>query len=223
MMQASVSYEYFTKADLHLATDAARKLFDIPFERGRIGLVQFGKVCQRLFNAYKEDDPYAHWALLKLYQQLSLQLEEFKKVQLQLRGLFNANRGIKPRLDVPMTDWIKPLSFNVFCAYQAAECLAQADQLFWLLDLIRRFAMIQSVTDWDAKRVREQLFSVFSIGLKWKYTGVKRSDILAQNEVAKRAENKLREWIERYGSLPSEILHQDIQFDFLPPIITKAS
>lgn len=206
------------KADLFLHTVTAQSYFDKSWMPGKIGLKQFATITKTIYQAYKNDDPYAHWVLLKTYQKLYKAIEHCKLVSQQLDEYFKSLRGVKPRLDKNDAQWARPLSFTVFCPYLGAELLAHVDYVLMQLNAIRQFGILQKGEPVTKKTMIDLLQQVFSFPCKWRHSGITRQDVRDNNQKALHAKELLQELRLECGELPEEVLDKKIEFSFLPKI-----
>jgi len=197
-----------SEISLVLHNPIAQSLIQGSWGYKRMGLLQFAKLMQSLWQAAKEDDPYAEWYLMRTYEQITLLKEEIKKAELMCQQKFAELRG----LEVQVVDNIKPvkfpLKFSTPFGYMAAYLIADLDYLFRQTNILKRLGILLEEDQKPASFV-QRIHKLFSHSRLWQYTGVSRKDIKENNQRAQKAE-------ELMGRVPAGILNKRVQFAFLP-------
>jgi len=174
----------------------------------RMGLLQFAKLMQSLWQAAKEDDPYAEWYLMRTYEQITLLKEEVKNAEIMCQKKFDQLRG----LEVQVVDNIKPvkfpLKFSTPFGYMAAYLIADLDYFFRQTNILKQLGILIEEHYKPAYFV-QKTYVLFAHSRRWQYTGVTRKDIKENNQMAQKARGLM-------GNIPMPILNNELQFLFLP-------
>jgi len=200
----------FLTADFQLVlhTQIAQRLYDGDWKYGRMGLLQFASAITILWKSSKQDDPYAEWYLLKIYDALQEAKNKLKHLELKLTEQLSQLRGFEIGLMSHPAPLKQPLRFASPFAFMAATLIEQVDYINRQLFTLQRLGLMPDEKLLPKDLVRE-IQMIFQLPRQWKYTGVTRSDIVQNNQKAQKAKKLL-------GELPSAILNKEIQFAFLP-------
>jgi integrating conjugative element protein (TIGR03761 family) len=207
--QALTENSYPTsEISLVLHNPIAESLIKGSWSYKRMGLLQFAKVMQSLWQAAKEDDPYAEWYLMQTYEQITLLKEEVKKVEILCQEKFAQLRG----LEVKVMDNLKPikfpLKFSTPFGYMAAYLIADLDYIFRQANILKRLGILLEENQKPAYFV-QKMHVLFAHARLWQYTGVSRKDISENNQIAQKAKDLM-------GKIPGAILNNEVKFLFLP-------
>ncbi|MEW8139473.1 MAG: PFL_4669 family integrating conjugative element protein [Candidatus Thiodiazotropha endolucinida] len=207
-----------TRGELVLHTRSAHRLFygrrrdDKKNQKPIIGLIRFALNMSQICDLAAEDDPYADAVLLKVENKL----EECKSKVMQhvkeLEDLLSDTDGISIKVYDSVEPVILPLEFKTTYGFLAARILSQYDKLVRLAQSARHVGLFFQ-EDW-ARVVRStgsSIRNVFFLSTSYRYTGVRRDDIAANNKVARRA-------IDKYGELPPIILKGTKRARYAPAI-----
>jgi integrating conjugative element protein (TIGR03761 family) len=179
----------------------------------QMGLLQFAKSVQLIWQAAKGDDPYAEWYLMQIYEQITLLKEEVKKAEALCQEKFAQLRG----LEVQVMDNLKPiklpLRFATPFGYMAAYLIADLDYFFRQANILKRLGILLEGKQIPVYFV-QKMHMLFAHARLWQYTGITRKDIKENNQLAQKAK-------ELMGALPEPILNNQFQFMFLPRIVKK--
>lgn len=198
-------------ANFHLTlhTRIAEALLNGDWDYGRMGLIQFARLTALLWKAYKEDDPYAEWTLLKTYEAIEMAKEKLKHDEILLQQQMANLRGFDIELFKNETPVKQPLLFSTPFAFMAAMLIERVDYINRQLLTLKHMGLLP-----EESIVQSQLMSriqrVFTTARQWRYTGINRKDIYEDNLKAQRAK-------ELFGEIPLAILNKEIQFAFLQP------
>ena len=157
-MQGKLSAE--VKLTLH--TKVAQSLFNGSWKQGRMGLLQFAKVMNDLWNATSADDPYAEWYLLKTYQYLTEASEKIKSFENTLSPILNNLRGIKVNQCISTHPCIYPLTFSTPFGFMGAYLIADVDHLIRLILTIERLGIAFNQPEITIKDIIKLIQDVFS-------------------------------------------------------------
>lgn len=192
---------------LILHTAPSYVIFTGEWAPGKMGLVQFGRYVQMLWQGYEQEDPYAEWQLLRIYeaiQSLKRMMDEQEVLwRKQVRGL----RGIQVK---PFRN-AKPFSISLtsvsILVLMAGSLITQADYLTRQILILKQMGIVPQGQA-RSQQFCEEIQKIFMLSQEWKHTGITRQDILDNNDLAKKVETKL-------GQLPENILFQKTSLPFL--------
>jgi integrating conjugative element protein (TIGR03761 family) len=114
---------------LELHTKTAINLVHGDWKPGRLGLFQFVKVITQLWRAVKEDDIYAEWYLMQIYEAIEKTREEFKQYEEELKNKIGTMRGFQLDLFSNPDPFKIPLKFSIPFGFMAAYLVENVDYL----------------------------------------------------------------------------------------------
>jgi integrating conjugative element protein (TIGR03761 family) len=211
-----------TQGYLTIHTRAAHRLFygrrrdDKQGIKPIVGLVRFAINMNQVSDLAAADDPYADAVLIKVEEKL----EECKRVisshVANLEDLLSDTDGITINFHESVEPIKVPLEFKTTYGFLAARTLSQYDKLVRLAQSAMHVGLFFQ-EDW-ARVVRKSgslIRHAFLLSSSYRFSGVKRDDIAANNATARRA-------IEQYGELPQIILEGDKRGKYAPAISRPA-
>ncbi len=166
-----------------------------------IGLVRFITNINQLYTLANMDDPYADAKLIEIDEAMREALGFIDSKILILEDLiagmdelrFNSNASTKPLT--------LPLEFRTpYFGFQATRMVKRFDNLVRLALTAKHVGLILD-DDWGAlvSKAATTVRRTFLLSTGYRYTGAKRDDFAANNEVARNA-------VAKYGDLPQDIL-----------------
>lgn len=195
-----------TQGEIVLHTRAAHRLF---YGRRRdekqgikpiIGLVRFSTNVNAIVECAANNDPWADDVLLKIEDRFSAANAVVKENIEALGQLLDGMEGLSICCNESVKPVTLPVEFKTVYGFMGARLLGQYDKLV-RLGLVARHVGLLFADDWGrlvgkpGSKIRE----VFWLSATYRYTGVTRDDVAANNEVARRAADK-------YGELPQDVL-----------------
>jgi len=189
---------------LVLHTKIAQSLFDGSWGYQKMGLMQFSKVVQSLWQSSKNDDPYADWYLMKTQEQMLALREQLNKTEKHCQEKLAKLRGVEVEIFINPTPTKLPLHFYTPLCYMAAYLLADLDYVTRLVYTLKHLGFILE-KDLSPILFIGKLHDLFALPRKWKYTEVRRQDIRENNQKAQYAKSLM-------GELPLTILDKKIHF-----------
>lgn len=207
-----------TRGELVIHTRSAHRLFygrrkdDKKGMKPIVGLVRFALNMSAVSDLAAADDPYADVVLIRVEQKLDECKELIVSYVTELESLLSDMDGISINYYESMEPIKVPLEFKTTYGFLAARILSQYDKLVRLAQSAMHVGMFFQ-EDW-ARVVRKSgsmIRHVFLLSSSYRFTGVKRDDIAANNAVARRA-------IDKYGELPQAILEAGKRGRFAPAI-----
>jgi integrating conjugative element protein (TIGR03761 family) len=166
-----------------------------------IGVTRFGTNINDIYRLASFDEPYADAKLIEIEEGLKqakyLLLENIEALR-QLLGEMTEMQ-INPAFSIkPIT---LPLEFSTpFFGYEATRIVKNYDRLVLLALTTKQTGDILD-SDWNriVNKTGSKIRSVFLMSTQYRFTGVTRDDMAANNEKARSA-------IDKYGELPQDIL-----------------
>ncbi len=195
-----------TQGEIVLHTRVAHRLFygrrrdDKAKIKSIIGLVRFSTNVNGIFECAANDDPWADAVLLKIEDRFTAANKLVKENIEVLEQLLDDMEGLSICLNESVKPITLPVEFRTVYGFMGARLLGQYDKLV-RLGLVARHVGLVFADDWGrlvfapGRKIRE----VFWLSSAYRYTGVTRNDVAANNEVARRAAAK-------YGELPQDVL-----------------
>jgi len=205
---------------LHLHTHVAQKMWNgrrPDRGTGKQGIKSIPHFASQLktinFSAAK-DDPYADWWLIQMQDAVD-------ECRVKLRELSDAlDSFMKSQMpdEVQIVEALsqKPLAIEIHfeapLAYQAAYLLADYDKLARRVLMVRHYGLLaraqsEQLLDQGGKLIRSLLSRIDG----WRFTGVTRDDVAANNQRAQSAKEKM-------GDCPADILRGDRRSGLAPLI-----
>jgi len=199
------------RADIRIVlhTHRAQGFFNGSWKHGKMGLLQFAKVMSILWQAVKQDDPYAEWYLLKTYQAIHEAREKLKVIEKLLESSLNQIRGIEVSTSLSTHPVAHQLQFATPFGYMGAYLITDFDFVLRQVLLLEKMGIMTSQEDTSIKSLIQIIQEVFSLPRQWKHTGVTRLDIMEKNQKSEDVKVLL-------GELPESVLSKKIEFAFLP-------
>ena len=195
-----------TQGEIVLHTRAAHRLFygrrrdDKANIKPIIGLVRFSTNVNGIVECAANDDPWADAVLLKIEDRFTAANTLVKENIDVLEQLLDGMEGLSICLNESVKPVTLPVEFKTVYGFMGARLLGQYDKLV-RLGLVARHVGLVFADDWGrlvgtpGRNIRE----VFWLSATYRYTGVTRNDVAANNEVARRA-------VAKYGKLPQDVL-----------------
>ena len=166
-----------------------------------IGVTRFGTNINDIYRLAALDEPYADAKLIEIEEGLNEARELLLNNIEALRQLLGemSEMQINPAFSIkPIT---LPLEFSTpFFGYEATRIVKNYDRLVLLALTTKQTGDILD-SDWNriVNKTGSKIRSVFLMSTQYRFTGVTRDDMAANNEKARSA-------IEKYGMLPQDIL-----------------
>jgi integrating conjugative element protein (TIGR03761 family) len=174
--------------------------------------LDFGRRMKLIWLSAEADDPFADWFLVKIEQSLN---ESQTMIQAKTDWLNTRLREIRG-FDIQVAHSLQPLQVPIYFqnpyGYMGAYLIADYDALARSVFTARHIALIDRAVAVQLLQVTgKAIRRTFNLASQWKFTGVTREDVLAQNVKAVRASGFL-------GACPESILSK-IQRAKISPVI----
>lgn len=154
-----------------------------------VGAMLFAKNCSEIWRASMANDPYADNALIEI--ELAWQ-DADKAIETQLASLTELIDTGMPGITLSPVESSEPLvvdlSFHNPWGYRGAALVKKFDDLA-LKALTAKSVGLMFDGDWQSSvfRTGTRIRRTFDMSRLWVHTGVKRDDVKANNEIARRA------------------------------------
>jgi integrating conjugative element protein (TIGR03761 family) len=197
-----------SEVELTLHVKAVRLLCLGYTDPDKIGLLRFAQLTNVLWTAVKNDDPYAEWHLMELYEYIARLQEELKKLEERCNQKLSQLRGLKINLFSNPNPFKLELRFASPFSFMASCLIADLDYVERQFYTLRRLGLVlegQTIISGYVPKVQELLRKP----LQWPNTGITRQDIRELNA-------KARKVVAEFGEVPEPILNKTLKFAFLP-------
>jgi integrating conjugative element protein (TIGR03761 family) len=174
----------------------------------KIGLLRFARFTHVLWTAAKNDDPYAEWRLMELYDHMTTLREAIKKLEERCQQRLLQLRGLKISLYSNPDPFKLELRFASPFSFMASCLIADLDYVERQFYTLKRLGLVlegQTTVTGFVPKVQE----ILRKPLAWPNTGITRQDIRELNA-------KARQVITSLGEVPDPIMNKTLKFAFLP-------
>lgn len=207
---ARKAFSLVSDIQLVLHTDIAEGFFKGSWQTKNIGLRQFAVITKALWRAARNDDPYAEWHLMKIYDRMLAVQEALKNFEQLCQEKITQKRGLEVVVFSNPKPLHIPLHFSTPFGYMAAQVLADLDYAMRQAYTLKKLGVLLEGEQLPAKLMRK-LASFFGQGREWKSTGVTRNDIATNSAVAELAKQLM-------GQVPDVILKRKLRLGLLPTL-----
>lgn len=182
-----------------------------------MGLMRFSNFLTQITAAAKQDDPWADWHLVQLEEAL---IAGEKNLKQQLENLERVLKGNK-MMDVQVSESVKPMKVSVGFAssysYWVARLIVQYDEVVRAVLTAKHVAMIsQEATNQLLNDAAANIRRVFESTARYRFTGLTREDVQANNARIAEAEKRLDRKLEQ---VPADILDKTRRASYAPVIV----
>ena len=183
-----------------------------------MGLMRFSNFLTQITAAAKQDDPWADWHLVQLEEAL---VAGEKSLKQQLENLKRVLRDNK-MMDVQVSESVKPMKVSVGFAssysYWVARLIVQYDEVVRAVLTAKHVAMIsQEASGQLLTEAGANIRRVFESTVRYRFTGLTREDVLANNARIAEAEKRLDRKLEQ---VPVDILDKSRRASYAPAIVS---
>lgn len=175
-----------------------------------IGLVGFADRLRSIWQAARNDDPYADWWLIKVHEALDQARELVRRSLAEC----NAKLAQSPAIEVAVAESLRPyripLQFANPYAYQGAHLIGEYDTLVRTLLTGCHIGLLDRPSaERIVQRGGHRIRRVFAVPQGYRFLGIERASIHRQDEKARRAQTLM-------GELPLGILTGERQAPLVP-------
>jgi len=194
-------------------TIEAQRLFSGNTGKDAMGLLRFGGQMTEIWEAAEQDDPYADWYLVKVYDGIVKLRNQLATVTQDYQAKIQEVYG---RANLPLTPFasqkpiVRNLWFRTQYGYLGANLVADFDELMRVVLTANRVGVLLDKPQ-DAIRVEwiDKINGLFQLPFKWQAFKLTRADVEANNDLAKSVHSVL-------GKLPEAILNKTLRAPFSP-------
>lgn len=175
-----------------------------------IGLVGFADRLRVIWQASRDDDPYADWWLIKVHEAL----DQARKFLTRYQERLDAQLGRLDAIEVALAESLRPyrirLQFANPYAYQGAQLIAQYDTLVRTVLTCRHIGQLddetaQVIIHLSARKIR----GIFVVPQGYRLLGIDRKCLQRSAGEDPRASRLM-------GTLPADVLNGEHRAPFVP-------
>ena len=168
-----------------------------------VGLVGFADRLKTLWQAARQNDPYADWWLIKIEEAITLCREQLRLLFDQFSQLLDSHYSFQ----VTIAESSKPqriaLQFANPYAFRAAQMLAEFDRLICTVMTVRHLGVAgQPALDEQFEASGRWLRSVFALPQSYYFCDIDRNAVIQGTQRARNARDRM-------GEVPDEIMRGD--------------
>lgn len=175
-----------------------------------LGLVQFAERLRLIWQAARDDDPWADWWLVRIHESIEAGARYFQDRKTELEALLARDLA----MDITVAGSERPsrvsLQFANPYAYRGARLLGQYDTLVCMVLTVRRVGLLDSEgSDQVIRSCGRKLRSTFTVVHDYRFTGASRESLErgdAKSDAARAA----------MGAVPGEIVRGELRAPIVP-------
>ncbi len=175
-----------------------------------VGLVGFADRLRLIWQAARNDDPYADWWLIKIHEALDQAREFIRRSHIEFDEKLTQSPAIEVAVAESLRPYRIPLQFANPYAYQGAHLIGEYDTLVRTLltgchvGLLDRSSS-ERIVQFGGRRIR----GVFNVPQGYRFLGIDRASVRGQDEKARQA-------LALMGELPPALLTGEQQAPLVP-------
>ena len=175
-----------------------------------MGLVPFAQRLRLIWQAAREDDPWADWWLIRIHEAIEAGARHLQDHTTELEALLARD----PAMEVAVARSARPsrvsLQFANPYAYRGARLLAQFDALVCLVLTARRVGLLDSEASHQVIRsAGHKLRSIFTAVHAYRFTGASRASLAHDDEKSEAARAAM-------GEVPDAIVRREQRAPITP-------
>lgn len=177
-----------------------------------VGLVRFATTMRRIWTAASRDDPWADWKLLQTYEALTESREGVRAIHEQVENKLESMAGVEISIAESLEPVQVPLEFHNPYGYMGAYLISDYDQCVRAILTARHVGLMErDPSEKELYRAGRLVRSAFNVPQGWRFYGVTRDDVAANNARAQRA-------LEAMPLPPQDILEGTLRAPVAPDI-----
>jgi len=185
-----------------------------------MGMQRFASNCADLEQSCSLNDPYADWYFIQIETALDQARQQIAALQRQLSQLMQSQLPDEIEISNALSQQPERIELRIksILGFKAVYVLADLDRLVRDVLLAQHVALLsKKVARQMMVQAQQALRGAINTSIGWRYTGVTRDDIAANNQIARMA-------IERMGeAVPVDVLSGSRRSDNAPDIrVSKA-
>ncbi len=175
-----------------------------------LGLVHFASQLRLIWQAARDDDPWADWWLVRVHESVEASARYFEDQKMELEALLVRD----PAMDIAVAGSKRPsrisLQFANPYAYRGARLLARYDTLVCMVLTARRVGLLDSAeNDQVIRSCGRKLRSIFTGVHEYRFTGVSRELLVRGDAKSEKARAAM-------GEVPDEIVRSELRAPITP-------
>ncbi len=174
------------------------------------GLAHFASQLRLIWQAARDDDPWADWWLVRVHESVEASARYFEDRKAELEALLAQNPAMDIAIAGSKSPARVPLQFANPYAYRGARLLAQYDTLVCMVLTARRVGLLDSEgSDQVIRSCGRKLRSIFTVVHEYKFTGASRESLDRGNAKSDAARAAM-------GEVPDEIVRGELRAPIVP-------
>jgi len=175
-----------------------------------IGLIGFADRMRLIWQAARNDDPYADWWLIKVHDAIEMNVDYVRRWQREMRNLL----GQMTAMDITIAESSRPsripLQFANPYAYQAALLLSEYDALVRMVLTVHHVGLLESEgRNGLIKSCARKIRALFVVPQSYRFLKIDRESVCRQTGRSHEARQAM-------GELPEDILSGERQAPLVP-------
>ncbi|NNE63654.1 MAG: TIGR03761 family integrating conjugative element protein [Gammaproteobacteria bacterium] len=175
------------------------------------GVARFSGSVGQIYNAAKADDPWADWWLVKIDEQIDRSRTKLNEYRSELDLLYPASKNINITTPESIKPVSKPLEFGTpSYPYRLAYLVVDYDELCSMIrGLVHHGLLPKAKGERYMNLAGRPIRSALQAASGYRYQGVTRNDVVANNPKAQKARTLM-------GEVPQDIFDLKLRSDFAP-------
>jgi len=175
-----------------------------------IGLIGFADRMRLIWQAARNDDPYADWWLIKVHDAIEMNVDYVRNWQREMRNLLGQMTAMDITIAESSRPYRVPLQFANPYAYQAALLLSEYDALVRMVLTVHHVGLLESEgRNGLIKSCARKIRALFVVPQSYRFLKIDR-------EAVHKATGRSHEARQAMGELPDDILSGERQAPLVP-------
>jgi integrating conjugative element protein (TIGR03761 family) len=175
-----------------------------------IGLIGFADRMRLIWQAARNDDPYADWWLIKVHDAIDVNVDYVRNWQREMRNLLGQMTAMDITIAESSRPYRVPLQFANPYAYQAALLLSEYDALVRMVLTVHHVGLLESEgRNGLIKSCARKIRALFVIPQSYRFLKIDRESV-------RKATGRSHEARQAMGELPEDILSGERQAPLVP-------
>ncbi len=194
----------------HQAQQLIRGRNGTPDKPPIIGLVGFADRLRIIWQAARNDDPYADWWLIKVHEVIEASGDTLRNWQCEMDDLLLQQSAMEITIAGSVRPYRMPLQFANPYAYQGANLLSEYDRLVRTALTARHVGLLDSyISKGLIQAAAGKIRSLFAIPQGYRFLGVNRESMQVANEKSRKARQAM-------GEVPEDVMSGERQAPLVP-------
>jgi integrating conjugative element protein (TIGR03761 family) len=175
-----------------------------------IGLIGFADRMRLIWQAARNDDPYADWWLIKVHDAIEMNVDYVRNWQREMRNLLQQMTAMDITIAESSRPYRIPLQFASPYAYQAALLLSEYDALVRMVLTVHHVGLLESEgRNGLIKSCARKIRALFVIPQSYRLLKIDRESVRTQTGRSHEARQTM-------GEVPDDILSGEHQASLVP-------